>query len=145
MEAASSFQFSDTGQYVATRDYMHGAIWDVRKADKPLRNFEVHEHLWDRLMDVYENESIFDRLGCAVSPSGQHIALGSYCELNVFNLFSDTFTTLRSCGSPVAVNVRCCSPFATSALYQSLSLHALVWLACAQVMLWFLTMSSSAI
>jgi WD40 repeat protein len=106
VSAASSFTFSPDGRHAATRDYMHGSIWDVRQASEPLRTFEVHEHLWEHLMDVYENESIFDRLGVALSPNGQHITLGSYCELAVYNLLSDTFTTLRACGSPAAVNVR---------------------------------------
>lgn len=104
--AASTFKFAPDGIHIGTRDYMHGSIWDIRQTQQPLRTFEVHEHLGERLMDVYENESIFDRLGCAISPSGQHIALGSYCELCVFNQFSDTFTTLKSCGSPVVINVR---------------------------------------
>jgi hypothetical protein len=106
VEAASSFQFSPDGRYVATRDYMRGSIWDARKADAPLRTFEAHEHLWEHLMEVYQNESIFDRLGCAVSPAGDHLALGSYCELGVYSLHSDTFTQLRSCGSPAVHNVR---------------------------------------
>lgn len=106
VSAGSSFQFAPDGRHAVTRDYMHGSIWDVRQQRAPLRTFEVHEHLWSRLMDVYENESIFDHLGCAVSPSGQHAALGSYCELFVFHLFSDTFTSLKACGSPIAMNVR---------------------------------------
>ena len=106
VSAGSSFQFAPDGRHVVTRDYMHGSIWDVRQRRAPLRTFDVHEHLWGRLMDVYENESIFDHLGCAVSPSGQHAALGSYCELFVFHLFSDTFTSLKACGSPIAMNVR---------------------------------------
>ena len=119
--AASSFSFTPSGNHIATRDYMRGYIWDARRPEQHLRRFDVHEQLWDNLMEVYENESIFDRLGCAISPDGQHVALGSYAELCVFNLQSETFTTLRSCGSPVAVNVRICAALQGLCLPQRVS------------------------
>lgn len=117
--AGSSFQFAPDGRHVVTRNYMHGSIWDVRQSSTPLRTFEVHEHLWSRLVEAYDNESIFDHLGCAVSPNGQHVALGSYCDLCVFNLFSETFTSLKACGSPSAMNVRCLSMSRCSVLVQT--------------------------
>lgn len=106
LSAASSFQWSATGTHVVTRDYMRACLWDVRSERTPLRTFQIHEHLWDYLAEIYENDSIFDRLGCAVSPSGSHIAAGTYGELAVYAAASETFTLLKSSGSPIAVNVR---------------------------------------
>jgi hypothetical protein len=67
---------------------------------------QIHPHLWDRLGDMYENECIYDRLGCAVSPNGQHIAAGAYGELAVFDAFDDKFSLLKTCVQPFTQNVR---------------------------------------
>lgn len=67
---------------------------------------QVHPHLWDRLGDMYDNECIFDRLGCAVSPNGQHVVAGGYGELAVFNAATDQFSLLKTCVQPFTQNVR---------------------------------------
>jgi hypothetical protein len=55
---------------------------------------------------MYDNECIFDRLGCAVSPNGQHIAAGAYGELAVFDAHHHTFSLLKTCVQPFTQNVR---------------------------------------
>lgn len=71
-----------------------------------IASIQVHPHLWDRLGDMYDNECIFDRLGCAVSPSGQHVAAGAYGELAVFDAATDEFSLLKTCVQPFTQNVR---------------------------------------
>jgi hypothetical protein len=106
--APSSFEFAQDGIHAVTRDYMHTALWDVRRPAAPVRMFQVHPHLWERLPDVYENECIFDRLGCAVSPRGDHVVAGAYGELAVFNTASEQFSLLKTCVQPFTANVRSC-------------------------------------
>ena len=67
---------------------------------------QVHPHLWERLGDMYENECIFDRLGCAVSPTGEHVVAGAYGELAVFNAGSEDISLLKTCVQPFTQNVR---------------------------------------
>lgn len=84
---------------------MHACLWDVRSHKKPVTVFPVHDHLRDRLMDVYDNEAIFDRLGCSISPNGQNVVAGTYGEVAVFSAASPESSTLRTCVSPTAINV----------------------------------------
>ena len=104
--APSSFELARDGIHAVTRDYMHACLWDVRSSKEPLSIFHVHEQLRDRLMDVYDNEAIFDRLGCSISPTGKHVVAGTYGEVAVFSAASPQYSTLRTCVSPTAINVR---------------------------------------
>lgn len=67
---------------------------------------QVHSHLWERLGDMYDNECIFDRLGCAISPTGEHVVAGAYGELAVFNAASEDISLLKTCVQPFTQNVR---------------------------------------
>lgn len=108
--APSSFELARDGVHAVTRDYMHACLWDVRSHKKPVTVFPVHDHLRDRLMDVYDNEAIFDRLGCSISPDGQNVVAGTYGEVAVFSAAAPESSTLRTCVSPTAINVRPCLP-----------------------------------
>lgn len=70
-----------------------------------MSDVQIHPHLWDRLGDMYDNECIFDRLGCAVSPNGRHVAAGAYGELAVFDAENENFSLLKTCVQPFTQNV----------------------------------------
>eukprot|EP00892_Ulva_mutabilis_P000993 jgi/Ulvmu1/10895/UM007_0072.1 len=102
--APSNFELARDGVHAVTRDYMHACLWDVRSSKQPLHVFHVHEQLRNRLVDVYDNEAIFDRLGCSISPCGKHVVAGTYGEVAVFSSATQQFSTLRTCISPSVVN-----------------------------------------
>lgn len=101
--SVSDVRFSCCGRYMLSRDYMHARLWDVRMNRTPLRRFQAHEHLWSKLCDLYENEAIFDKFGCAMSGNGQHVATGSYNnQFRVYNAMSDSYSTLHANRDPLA-------------------------------------------
>ena len=46
-------------------------IWDVRNEKQPVRKINIHEHLKQKLCDLYENDCIFDKFECTFSGSGE--------------------------------------------------------------------------
>lgn len=101
--SVSDVRFTPCGRFMLSRDYMHTRLWDVRMNGQPLRSFQAHEHLWNRLVDLYENEAIFDKFGCAISRDGSHVASGTYnSQLRIYNTANDNFTTLHASGDPAA-------------------------------------------
>jgi len=107
--SVSDMRFSQCGRYVLTRDYMHVRLWDMRMSRAPVRRFQAHEHLWSKLCDLYENESIFDKFGCAMSGDGCYAATGSYDnQFRVYNAVSDSFTVLHASREPLSKAVRPC-------------------------------------
>jgi len=77
----SDIKFSRDGRYILSRDYMTLKLWDLAKESSPVATFPVHEHLRQRLCDLYENDCIFDKFDCCLSGDGQHVATGSYSNL----------------------------------------------------------------
>lgn len=74
----SDISFSPDGRYMLTRDYMNLRLWDLNMDRAPFLSVPVHDHLSDRLSDLYENDSIFDKFQCAFSHDGGSLLTGSY-------------------------------------------------------------------
>ncbi|GMH40041.1 hypothetical protein BSKO_07945 [Bryopsis sp. KO-2023] len=74
----SDMKFGRDGNSLIVRDYMTLKVWDLRMEREVVSTFKVHEELRPKLCELYENDSIFDKFTCAVSPSGQEILTGSY-------------------------------------------------------------------
>ena len=82
----SDIKFTNDGGYVVARDYLSLKVWDLRMEGRPVKTYYVHEHLRPKLCDLYENDSIFDKFECVVSPDGKYFATGSYHNyLHVFD------------------------------------------------------------
>ncbi|KAL0234202.1 hypothetical protein PCE1_001239 [Barthelona sp. PCE] len=79
-----------TSDQFVTRDYFSVKLWDVRQPQKPIRSISVHEHLRPRLLELYENEALFDRFKLVTSASGSHFLTGSYN--NVFHIYDSNGT-----------------------------------------------------
>uniref|UniRef100_A0A7S2ZA11 Serine/threonine-protein phosphatase 2A 55 kDa regulatory subunit B n=2 Tax=Rhodosorus marinus TaxID=101924 RepID=A0A7S2ZA11_9RHOD len=74
----SDLKFSRDGKYFCTRDYETLRVWDMRKETEPLKIIPVFEQINSRLVELYENECIFDRFQCAFSNDGSSVVTGSY-------------------------------------------------------------------
>lgn len=68
-----------------SRDYLHLKLWDLRKEDKPIQIFNVHDPIRTKLCLLYENECIFDKFTCTSDSTGQYLLSGSYN--NLFKVF----------------------------------------------------------
>mmetsp|Transcript_11987 Transcript_11987/g.36520 ORF Transcript_11987/g.36520 Transcript_11987/m.36520 type:complete len:459 (+) Transcript_11987:185-1561(+) len=90
----AGLKFSSNGRYFLTRDYETIRLWDLRRENEPLRVMPVFEQLNSRLVDLYENDCIFDRFQASFSHGGGSVVTGSYNGL--FCLFSSSTGELQS-------------------------------------------------
>ena len=82
----SDIKFTNDGNYIVARDYLSLKIWDVKMENRPVKTIHIHEHLRPKLCDLYENDWIFDKFECVVSPDGKYFATGSYHNyLHIFD------------------------------------------------------------
>ncbi|KAJ0751121.1 putative transcription factor WD40-like family [Helianthus annuus] len=74
----SNIKFSTDGRHILSRDYMNLKLWDMRMSTSPVVTYKIHEHLYPKLCDLYNNDAIFDKFDCCISGDGSHFATGSY-------------------------------------------------------------------
>jgi serine/threonine-protein phosphatase 2A regulatory subunit B len=85
ISSISDIKFSRDGRFVLSRDYMTLKIWDINMESKPVKTFNIHDHLRSKLCDLYENDCIFDKFECTMSHDGNLVLTGSYH--NYFNIY----------------------------------------------------------
>ncbi|XP_063933806.1 serine/threonine-protein phosphatase 2A 55 kDa regulatory subunit B delta isoform-like isoform X2 [Zophobas morio] len=73
------------GRFLLSRDYLTVKIWDLKKEDKPVETYNIHERLNNNLCELYENDCIFDKFECSWDGSNQSVVTGSYD--NIFRVF----------------------------------------------------------
>lgn len=78
ISSISDIKFSPDGKYIVSRDYMTIKIWDMAMEKKPVKTLHIHDFLRSKLCDLYENDCIFDKFECGLSPDGNHFLTGSY-------------------------------------------------------------------
>lgn len=85
ISSISDIKFSRDGRFILSRDYMTLKIWDINMENKPVKTFNIHDHLRSKLCDLYENDCIFDKFECTMSNDGNLVLTGSYH--NYFNIY----------------------------------------------------------
>ncbi|KAI5298560.1 hypothetical protein KEM56_003951 [Ascosphaera pollenicola] len=78
ISSISDVRFSQDGRYILSRDYLTVKIWDINMEREPVKTIPIHEHLRPRLVDTYENDSIFDKFEVTFSGDGENVMTGSY-------------------------------------------------------------------
>lgn len=81
MASISDAKFSPDGRYILTRDYMNLRLWDMHMEREPIWVIPVHEYLRGKMVDLYENDCIFDKFHCCFSHDGASLITGSYNSL----------------------------------------------------------------
>ncbi|CAG8605697.1 42056_t:CDS:2 [Gigaspora margarita] len=61
ISSISDVKFSKDGRYILSRDYLTLKIWDITMENRPLKTINIHDHLRNKLCDLYENDCIFDK------------------------------------------------------------------------------------
>ena len=69
----SDCRFSGDGRYILARDYMTLKIWDLNMDSQPLKVIKIHDHIRNKLCDLYESDSIFDKFECGISADGRFV------------------------------------------------------------------------
>lgn len=71
ISSISDVKFSRDGRYILSRDYLTLKIWDIAMESKPVKTINIHDHLRQKLCDLYENDCIFDKFECTFSGDGK--------------------------------------------------------------------------
>ena len=74
----SDISFSPNGRQIVSRDYLRIKVWDIAKPDKPVQTININEHLRPKLVDLYENDFIFDKFQFSMNQTGDRFLTGSY-------------------------------------------------------------------
>jgi len=78
ISSISDVKFSNSGQFMISRDYLTVKVWDLRMENRPIESHTVHDYLRSKLCSLYENDCIFDKFECCWSGDDKHIMTGSY-------------------------------------------------------------------
>ena len=64
---------------IVTRDYLSVKVWDIRTTSgQPQHSMQVCDYLEKNLCNLYEEDSIYDKFFCDVSPDNNYLLTGSY-------------------------------------------------------------------
>ncbi|CAL8084338.1 unnamed protein product [Calicophoron daubneyi] len=74
----SDLNFSHSGRYILSRDYLTVKVWDLNMSRRPVETYLVHDYFRTKLCALYENDCIFDKFECQWSPDDRCIMTGSY-------------------------------------------------------------------
>ncbi|KAG0231680.1 protein phosphatase 2A regulatory subunit cdc55 [Actinomortierella wolfii] len=78
ISSISDVKFSKDGRYILSRDYLTLKVWDINMENRPVQTINIHDHLRNKLCDLYENDCIFDKFECTFSGDGSSVLTGSY-------------------------------------------------------------------
>ncbi|KAF9149855.1 protein phosphatase 2A regulatory subunit cdc55 [Linnemannia schmuckeri] len=78
ISSISDVKFSKDGRYILSRDYLTLKVWDINMESRPVQTINIHDHLRNKLCDLYENDCIFDKFECTFSGDGNNVLTGSY-------------------------------------------------------------------
>ncbi|CAH8541105.1 unnamed protein product [Heterobilharzia americana] len=81
----SDLNFSHSGRYILSRDYLTLKVWDLNMPCQPVETYLVHDYFRTKLCALYENDCIFDKFECQWSPNDEYVVTGSYN--NYFRVF----------------------------------------------------------
>ncbi|OON21317.1 WD domain, G-beta repeat protein [Opisthorchis viverrini] len=74
----SDLNFSHSGRFILSRDYLTVKVWDLNMPRQPVETYLVHDYFRTKLCALYENDCIFDKFECQWSPDDRYIMTGSY-------------------------------------------------------------------
>ncbi|RXK37834.1 protein phosphatase PP2A regulatory subunit B [Tremella mesenterica] len=97
ISSISDVKFSRDGRYILSRDYLTLKVWDIAMENKPVKTIQIHEHLKQKLCDLYENDCIFDKFECTFSGDSSSVLTGSYHNyFRIYDVNTDADTVLQA-------------------------------------------------
>jgi serine/threonine-protein phosphatase 2A regulatory subunit B len=78
ISSISDVKFSKDGRYILSRDYLTLKVWDINMESRPVQTINIHDHLRNKLCDLYENDCIFDKFECTFSGDGKYVSLSPW-------------------------------------------------------------------
>lgn len=98
ISSISDVKFAQDGRYIVSRDYLTLKVWDIAMEKRPVRTINIHDHLRNKLCDLYENDCIFDKFECTLSGAGKSVLAGSYH--NYFHIYDHLTDAVAGQASP---------------------------------------------
>eukprot|EP00750_Incisomonas_marina_P021367 INCI4331.1.p1 GENE.INCI4331.1~~INCI4331.1.p1 ORF type:complete len:462 (+),score=101.45 INCI4331.1:249-1634(+) len=93
----SDIKFTRDGRYAISRDYLRVRVWDLAMPRKAVHTIPVNSNLQGKLIELYENDSIFDKFEISISPDGKQFVTGSYNgNFHIYNTDGTIDTTLKA-------------------------------------------------
>mmetsp|Transcript_48003 Transcript_48003/g.71138 ORF Transcript_48003/g.71138 Transcript_48003/m.71138 type:complete len:453 (-) Transcript_48003:246-1604(-) len=93
----SDIKFSRDGRFAISRDYLRVRVWDLKMPHKAVHNIAVNSNLQGKLIELYENDSIFDKFEISLSPNGKQFVTGSYNgNFHIYDIDGTLNTTLKA-------------------------------------------------
>eukprot|EP01006_Ploeotia_vitrea_P030418 TRINITY_DN62852_c0_g1_i1.p1 TRINITY_DN62852_c0_g1~~TRINITY_DN62852_c0_g1_i1.p1 ORF type:complete len:598 (+),score=66.44 TRINITY_DN62852_c0_g1_i1:343-2136(+) len=78
LASVTDMSFHPNGRTLCTRDYLTLKIWDLANTSQPVKTIPVQSGLTPHLMDLYDNDCIFDRFEANYMADGRHLVTGTY-------------------------------------------------------------------
>jgi serine/threonine-protein phosphatase 2A regulatory subunit B len=81
-----SINFTKNNKYLISRDYLNIKIWDLNNTKKPIHNICIEDNLKTKLVNLFENDNIYDKFNISSSYDSNTIVSGNYN--NCFHLIN---------------------------------------------------------
>lgn len=75
LASINDIKFSPDGRYILSRDYLTLKVWDVNMDTKPVKVINIHDYVRPKLVDLYDQECLFDKFECNISGDGKYECL----------------------------------------------------------------------
>jgi serine/threonine-protein phosphatase 2A regulatory subunit B len=79
LASINDIKFSPDGRYILSRDYLTLKVWDINMDSKPVKTINIHDYVRPKLVDLYDQECLFDRFECQVSGDAKYIHEYEFC------------------------------------------------------------------
>jgi len=76
--SVGGIDFTNNGRYIISREYMNVKVWDIANTKTPLQNICIQESLKSKLVNLFENDCIFDKFSITGSYDNSTIITGNY-------------------------------------------------------------------
>jgi len=76
--SVGGIDFTNNGRYIISREYMNVKVWDIASTKTPIQNICIQESLKSKLVNLFENDCIFDKFSIAGSYDNNTILTGNY-------------------------------------------------------------------
>lgn len=76
--SVGGIDFLKNGRCIISREYLNIKVWDMANTKQPIQNICVQDTLKSKLVNLFENDNIFDKFSIASSPDSSTVLTGNY-------------------------------------------------------------------
>lgn len=76
--SVTSVEFMQNCKYIISREYLNIKIWDITNPKKPMYNICIQQELKSNLVNLFENNNVYDKFMIRSSADSSTILTGNY-------------------------------------------------------------------